>query len=116
VSAAAALAARCGDGRWHWPIDPRGYDTTPMVRSAEAAAIAGLGASSLRRLGRYDRAAGEWQLIRRLLRPLDAAAAALRSPPASHRRAALDASAMVLLRCAETGRSYWAWADEEWAA
>jgi hypothetical protein len=115
VSAPSAVAARCGDGRWHWPIDPRGYDTTPVVRSAEAAAIAGLGASSLRRLGRYDRAAGEWQLIRRLLRPLDDAAAALRSPPGSHRRAALDASAVVLLRCAEAGRSYWAWADEEWA-
>lgn len=22
---------------------------------------------------------------------------------------------MVLLRCAETGRSYWAWTEEEWA-
>ena len=27
----------------------------------------------------------------------------------------LDATAVVLLRCAETGRSYWAWTDEEWA-
>ena len=34
----------------------------------------------------------------------------------SHRhRAMLDATAVVLLRCAETGRSYWSWADEEWA-
>jgi Phage integrase family len=115
VSAPAAVAARCGDGRWHWPIDPTGYDTAPVVRLAEATAIASLGASSLRRLGRYDRAAGEWQLIRRLLRPLDDAAAALRSPPASHRRASLDASAVALLRCAETGRSYWAWTDAEWA-
>jgi hypothetical protein len=115
VSAPLAVAAQRGDGRWHWPIDPRGYDTAPAVRSAEAAAIADLGASSLRRLGRYHRAAEGWQLIGRLLRPLDDAAAALRSPPASHHRAALDSSAVVLLRCAETGRSYWAWAEEEWA-
>jgi hypothetical protein len=27
----------------------------------------------------------------------------------------LDATAVVLLRCAETGRSYWSWTDEEWA-
>ena len=27
----------------------------------------------------------------------------------------LDATAVVLLRCAETGRSYWAWTDQEWA-
>jgi hypothetical protein len=27
----------------------------------------------------------------------------------------LDASAVALLRCAETGRSYWAWTNEEWA-
>ena len=27
----------------------------------------------------------------------------------------LDATAVVLLRCAETGRSYWAWTEEEWA-
>jgi hypothetical protein len=27
----------------------------------------------------------------------------------------VDASAVVLLRCAGTGWSYWAWTDEEWA-
>ena len=111
-----AVAAEGGDGRWRWPVDPRSYDTTPAVRAAEAAAIAGLGAGNLRRLARCDLAAGGWQLIRRLLRPLDDAGAALESPPTSHRRRAmLDASAVVLLRCAETRRSYWAWTDEEWA-
>ena len=113
----AAVLAEGGDGRWRWPIDPGSYDTTPAVRAAEAAAIADLGAGNLRRLARYDRAAGEWQPIRRLLRPLDDAGAALESPPTSHRRRAmLDASAVVLLRCADTGRSYWAWTDAEWAA
>jgi hypothetical protein len=27
----------------------------------------------------------------------------------------LDATAVMLLRCAQAGRSYWAWTDEEWA-
>jgi integrase len=113
----AVLPADGSDGRWRWPIDPGSYDTAPAVRAAEAAAIADLGAVSLRRLGGCDLAAGRWHPIRRLLRPLDDAAAALESPPTSHRRRAmLDASAVVLLRCAQAGRSYWAWADEEWAA
>jgi hypothetical protein len=77
VSAPLAVAAEGGDGRWRWPIDPRSYDTTPGVRAAEAAAIAGLGAGNLRRLARHDLAAGGWHLIRRLLRPLDDAGAAL---------------------------------------
>ena len=42
------------DGRWHWPIDPRSYDTARAVRTAEAAAIAELGAGDLRRLARCD--------------------------------------------------------------
>jgi len=113
----AVLPAGGGDGRWRWPIDPGSYDTTPALRAAERAAIADLGAGNLRRLGGCDLAPGRWQPVRRLLRPLDDAAAALESPPTSHRRRAmLDASAVVLLRCAQGGRSYWAWADEEWAA
>ena len=106
-----------GDGRWRWPIDTGSYDTAPALRAAETAAIADLGAGNLRRLGGCDLAPGRWQPVRRLLRPLDDAAAALESPPTSHRRRAmLDASAVVLLRCAQAGQSYWAWADEEWAA
>ena len=113
----AVLPAEGSDGRWHWPIDPGSYDTAPAVRAAEAAAIADLGAGSLRRLGGCDLAAGGWQPVRRLLRPLDDAANALESPPTTHRRRAmLDASAVVLLRCSQSGRSYWAWTDEEWAA
>ena len=73
-------------------------------------------AGSLRRLARHDPAARGWQQIRRLLRPLDDTATMLEGPLTSHRRrAGLDAAAVALLRCAETGRSYWAWTDEEWA-
>src|SRR4029077_8761231 len=43
--------------------------------------------------------------------------AALEALPTPHRRRAmLDATAVVLLRCAETGRSCWAWTEDEWAA
>ena len=114
MSAPLAAAAE-GGGRWRWPVDPHGYDTTPALRAGEAAAIAQIGAGGLRRMGARDIAAGQWQPIRRLVRPLDDASAALESPPASHHRTALDASAVMLLRCARTGRSYWAWTGEEWA-
>ena len=104
-------------GSWRWPVDPARCDTAPVLRAAEKDAIIELGPVNLRRLARQDPAAQGWQQIRRLLRPLDAAAAALEAPLTSHRRRAmLDATAVVLLRCAETGRSYWSWTDEEWAS
>jgi hypothetical protein len=117
VTAPAALAAVPQDSRrWRWPIEPDRYDTTPMVRAAEQQAIVDFGVDNLRRLARHDPAAPGWRQIRRLLRPLDDAGAALKAPPTPHRRRAmLDASAVMLLRCAETGRSYWAWTEAEWA-
>jgi integrase len=113
VSAVGRLGSPCP---WRWPVDAARYDTAPLLRAAEQDAIAELGAGNLRRLARHDPDARGWQQIRRLLRPLDDATAALEGPLTSHRRrATLDATAVVLLRCAETGRSYWAWAEEEWA-
>jgi integrase len=104
-------------GLWQWPVDAARYDTVPLLRAAEQDAIAELGAGNLRRLARHDPSARGWQQIRRLLCPLDDAAAALEGPLTSHRRRAmLDATAVALMRCAETGRSYWAWTEEEWAS
>jgi site-specific recombinase XerD len=103
-------------GPWQWPVDAARYDTAPLLRAAEQDAVAELGPGNLRRLARHDPAAPGWKQIRRLLRPLDDATAALEGPLTSHRRRAmLDATAVALLRCAETGRSYWSWTDEEWA-
>ena len=103
-------------GPWQWPVDLARYDTTPVLRAEEKDAIIELGPGNLRRLARHDPAARGWQQIRCLLRPLDDASATLQAPPTPHRRRAmLDAAAVVLLRCAETGWSYWAWTDEEWA-
>lgn len=103
-------------GLWQWPVDAARYDTAPLLRVEEKDAIIELGVGNLRRLARHDPAARAWQQVRRLLRPLDDATAALEAPLTSHRRRAmLDATAVVLVRCAETGRSYWAWAEDEWA-
>jgi hypothetical protein len=116
VSASSVAGRRDRSGRWQWPIDPGRYDTRPVLRAAEKGAIIELGVGNLRRLARYDPGAQGWQQIRRLVRPLDDADAALQAPPTPHRRRAmLDATAVVLLRCAETGRSYWSWTDEQWA-
>jgi integrase len=105
-----------GSGRWRWPVDPARYVTAPALRGAEKDAIIGLGVGNLRRLAGHDPADPGWRLIRRLLRPLDDAGAALEARSTPHRRrATLDATAVVLLRCVEAGRSYWSWTDEDWA-
>ena len=116
MTAASAAGCPASPGPWRWPVDPGRYDTAPVLRAAERDAIIELGPASLRRLARHDPAARGWRQVRRLLRPLDDASSALDAPLTSHRRRAmLDATAVVLLRCAEAGRSYWAWTDEEWA-
>ena len=116
MTAASAAGRPASPGPWRWPADPGRYDTAPVLRAAERDAIIELGPASLRRLALHDPAARGWRQVRRLLRPLDDASSALDAPLTSHRRRAmLDATAVVLLRCAEAGRSYWAWTDEEWA-
>jgi hypothetical protein len=116
VSASSIAGRPDRRGHWRWPIDPGRYDTTRLLRAAEKQAIVELGVDNLRRLARHDPAARGWKEIRRLLRPLDDAEAALQAPSTSHRRGAmLEATAVELLRCAETDRSYWAWTNEQWA-
>jgi integrase len=115
-----AESARADDdaptGRWQWPIDPARYDTEILVRAAEKQAIGELGVDNVRRLRRHAPTAARWTTIRRLLQPLEAVRVSLDSPPTSHRRRATDdAVAVILLRCADAGRSYWGWAAEEWA-
>jgi NADPH:quinone reductase-like Zn-dependent oxidoreductase len=110
VPSLAVAAAEGGAGRWRWPIAAHRYDTAVTVAAAERQAIEELGADNLRRLGRHDPAAVQWGAIRRLLRPLDEVTVVLDATPTTHRRrAAADAIAVVLLRCAGLGRSYWGW-------
>ena len=69
----------------------------------------------LRRLQYHDPNAPGWRVIRRLLNPLEAVNAALDSPLTSHRRRALlDVVALLLMHCAQSGRTFWAWTTEEW--
>jgi hypothetical protein len=104
-----------GEQRWRWPINPGHHDTRLAVRAAERRAIDRIGAESLRRLQNHNPTHSGWAAIGRLLRPLDEANAALDSPPTSHRRRAMhDAVAVVLLRCAQVGRSYWGWTAADW--
>jgi hypothetical protein len=50
-----------------------------------------------------------------LLRPPEVVNAGLDSPPTPHRqRAMLDAVAVLLVRCAQTGRTFWGWSSDEW--
>ncbi|WP_405181820.1 hypothetical protein OG225_12345 [Nocardia sp. NBC_01377] len=98
------------------PIYADRYDTTAALRAREKEAITELGLDNLRRLARHDPTARGWRQVRRLVRPLDDAAAALRVPVTSHRRrATLDATAVVLLHCAQTGRVFWSWTEQQWA-
>ncbi|MGX4712316.1 hypothetical protein LZP97_15815 [Rhodococcus sp. DMF-1] len=54
-------------------------------------------------------------MIRRLLRPLETVNAGLHSPATAHRRRAMaDAGAVLLMRCAETKRTFWGWTTQEW--
>lgn len=110
-----AIAAEDGAERWSWPISPPRDDAAVAVRPAEARAVANLGVRNFRRLQYHDPSAPGWRVITRLLVPLEAVNAALDSPPTPHRRRAmLDVVAMLLTRCAETGRTFWGWTEEEW--
>lgn len=116
MSAAPVKVGRsAGDQRWQWPINAQRHDTRLTVRAAERQTIDRIGVENLRRLQRHDPADPGWAAIGRLLRPLDEANATLDSPPTSHRRRAMhDAVAVVLLRCAQVGRSYWGWTAKDW--
>ncbi|MFE9328929.1 tyrosine-type recombinase/integrase [Nocardia sp. NPDC052278] len=104
------------DLRWRSPIDPGRYDATPALRAAEKDAITELGVENLRRVARHDPNARGWTKIRRLLLALDDATAAVQAPRTPHRRRAMrDATAVVLLHCVRTGKSFWSWTDEQWA-
>ncbi|TMR88385.1 hypothetical protein [Nonomuraea basaltis] len=69
----------------------------------------------MRRLQYHDRSAPGWTTIGRLLRPLEVVNAGLDGPVTKHRRRAmLDVVALLLLRCAEEGRAFWGWSEDEW--
>ncbi|WP_219912474.1 tyrosine-type recombinase/integrase [Nonomuraea fuscirosea] len=115
TAAPAGPARGPGAARWQWPISTDMIGGGVVLREAEVTAIGELGLGNLRRLKWHDPDAPGWAAIRRLLRPLELADSSLDSPPTSHRcRATADATAVLLLRCAQSGRAYWGWTAEEW--
>jgi integrase len=101
---------------WRWPIDAGRYDTPGPLTPVEREALNKLG-MDLRRRRDCDQRAPEWQVIDRLMRPLDDAVAALHwstDNTRMHRGFAGDAVALVLLRSAELDRTFWGWSGEEW--
>lgn len=104
-------------GRWSSPIAGRQYDRMPLVLASEQRAIYELGLLNLRRRRGYDRHAPQWNAIERLLAPLDTVSSSFSIEPGTQQhlyRGLHDAVAVLLLRCAETGRSYWSWTSQEW--
>ena len=96
-----------------------GWDRRPELLASEIAAITAIGPVGLRRSrakGIPRRTARHWKAISRLVEPLDAAREALHhDDDPAFRRAGAHAAAIVLQHCADTGRSYWAWTDWDWA-
>ncbi|MFF3159902.1 tyrosine-type recombinase/integrase [Streptomyces sp. NPDC057910] len=102
------------ESSWPWPVQPDRYDLRELT-NREREALSSLGTGLRRYPGSYDSRAPQWKIVRRLLRPLDDVRSSLWCPDdGSYRRGVDDAIALILLRCAEHGRTVWAWSAEDW--
>jgi len=93
------------------------YSRRLSLSNVEVEALAALGTEGLRRSRARgaDRDEASWAALTRLARPLDDALAVLRhSGSPQHLRAGADAAALVLARCAQVERSWWAWTPADW--
>jgi hypothetical protein len=85
------------------------------MMEVEVEAIASLGVPGLRRLAGHDPDTPGWDVIRRLTRPMEIVNAGMNAAVTPHRRwAMLDTVALLLTRCAQARRSFWAWDRSEW--
>lgn len=96
-------------------LDLSGFDQTSNLFARERDALMSLG-WQLRRFRGHDAALLEWNTIRRLVAPLDAATLALWADynPSRQPRSSKDAVATILLRCAEENSIYWNWSEDDW--
>ncbi|MEU7835651.1 tyrosine-type recombinase/integrase [Nonomuraea sp. NPDC049129] len=103
---------------WPWPIDPARYDRRSRLTELELDGIRELGSELLHRTrgGANNLDSVRHASLRRLLRPLDDAQAALHWVPGrrARQRFARDAAALVLIRCGDLGRSFWDWSEQDW--
>ncbi|WP_424532795.1 tyrosine-type recombinase/integrase [Sphaerisporangium viridialbum] len=115
MTAASRRPAELGSaGSWVWPVDVTCYDRRTTLSHLELAVMQRLDTRLRHRTSRIDDLA-EWNMLGRLTRPLDDAAAALHHADTElHRRAVADAIGLVLLRCAEEKTSFWAWSAQGW--
>lgn len=113
-SAAASNAA--AHSAWPWPIALGRCPWQGQLSVIELDGLRSLGLDLLR-CGDRDLGSAPWRTIRRLTQPLDDAQSALHwHPDTRHqRRFARDAAALVLTRCADLSRPYWAWSAQDWA-
>jgi integrase len=110
-------AAAITEAEAPWPISVAGFDRRELSL-LERRCLTELGADLLRRHGHRDDAR-LWKPIGRLLRPLEAAYAALRWQPPDlrhQRRFAIDAMGLVLMRSGQLGTAYWQWRTEDWTS
>lgn len=96
-------------------LDVTRFDRTAVLSQNERDALTTLG-WQLRRRRSHDAELPEWDMVGRLLAPLDAARSALCDRPDTplHRRSAKDAVGLVLRRCAEEGTAFWGWSEDTW--
>ena len=101
--------------QWASPLTVDGYDRRPDLTGAERRTFSELAPAVLQNrssAGRSWPPAG----LERLVTPLmDAVARQHMSRGGNRRRQASDAAALILLRCASLGRSFWGWDGKEWA-
>ena len=96
-------------------LDVTRFDRTAELSQSECDALTTLG-WQLRRRRSHDAELPEWDMVGRLLAPLDAARSALCDRPDTplHRRSANDAVGLVLRRCSEEGTAFWGWSEDTW--
>ncbi|MGH3156723.1 MAG: hypothetical protein ACRDNF_09145, partial [Streptosporangiaceae bacterium] len=104
---------------WPWPIDETCYDRKIALSEPEVETLLGLDSDLLAQVRGADPgldATAPWSPIRRLVRPLRDAQAALHwgYEAARGSRYAWDAAGLVLMRCGDLQRSFWGWQEEDW--
>lgn len=110
----AAVSETAAAVSWPWPLDLDRYRHQGRLTGTEWDGLRALGLELLRR---GDRDAMAWRSIRRLVQPLEEVQTVLHWHPDTRyqRRFARDAAALILVRCAELRRSFWAWSTQDWA-
>ena len=115
MTATLSAAVTAAVPAWAWPLNLDRYQRHGHLCDVELDGLRVLGLERLRL--DPDRDTQAWQAIRRLVTPLDDALLVLHwdRDNRHQRRFARNGAAIVLHRCAELGRAFWAWTSHDWA-